>query len=158
MSLATHSHTRALLSRGSSGRNWTELSGRRGGPSCSASRSGIKRKLQSGGPGLGLTVGTARVFVKLGPGRAIAQAVSRRLAEALGSRPGWSVWDLWWTEWYWDRLFSESFGFPCQYHSTAAIFSLIIWGMAQFHRDTISSHSNNNYWSKRQFILKLYFC
>jgi hypothetical protein len=23
-----------------------------------------------------------------------------------------SVWDLWWTEWHWDRFFSEFFGSP----------------------------------------------
>jgi hypothetical protein len=22
------------------------------------------------------------------------------------------MWDLWWTNWYWDRFFSEYFGFP----------------------------------------------
>jgi hypothetical protein len=22
------------------------------------------------------------------------------------------VWDLWWTEWHWDRFLSEIFGFP----------------------------------------------
>jgi hypothetical protein len=29
-----------------------------------------------------------------------------------GSRPGQSMWDLWWTKWHWDRFFSELFGFP----------------------------------------------
>jgi hypothetical protein len=30
------------------------------------------------------------------------------------------MWDLGWTKWHWDRIFSEFFGFPCQYHSTVA--------------------------------------
>jgi hypothetical protein len=29
-----------------------------------------------------------------------------------GSRPGPSMWDLWWTKWHWDSFFSEFFGFP----------------------------------------------
>jgi hypothetical protein len=28
-----------------------------------------------------------------------------------GSRLAHSMWDLWWTEWHWDRFFSEFFGF-----------------------------------------------
>jgi hypothetical protein len=36
-----------------------------------------------------------------------------------------SMWDLWWTKLHWDRFFSEFFGFPCQYHSTAALHSPI---------------------------------
>jgi hypothetical protein len=35
-----------------------------------------------------------------------------------------SMWEFWWTKWHWDRLFSESFFFPCQYHSMAAPYSL----------------------------------
>jgi hypothetical protein len=27
---------------------------------------------------------------------------------------------LWWTKWQWDRIFSEYFGFPCQFHCTGA--------------------------------------
>jgi hypothetical protein len=27
-----------------------------------------------------------------------------------GSHPGHSMWDLWWTEWHWDRVSSEFFG------------------------------------------------
>jgi hypothetical protein len=26
--------------------------------------------------------------------------------------PGQSVWDLWWTKWYWNRFYSEYFAFP----------------------------------------------
>jgi hypothetical protein len=33
--------------------------------------------------------------------------------------------DLRCTKWHWGRLLSESFGFPCQYHSTAAPYSLM---------------------------------
>jgi hypothetical protein len=29
-----------------------------------------------------------------------------------GSRLCQSMWDLWWKKWHWDRIFSESFGFP----------------------------------------------
>jgi hypothetical protein len=28
------------------------------------------------------------------------------------------MWDLWWTNWPWDRLFPEYFGFPLSVHST----------------------------------------
>jgi hypothetical protein len=30
----------------------------------------------------------------------------------MGSIPGQSMWDLWWTKWHWDRFFPEYFGFP----------------------------------------------
>jgi hypothetical protein len=62
----------------------------------------------------------------------MAQIVSRRplTAEARGSRPGQSMWDLLWTKWQWDRFFSEFFGFPLSiYHSTVALQTHIIWGM-----------------------------
>jgi len=29
-----------------------------------------------------------------------------------GLIPGWSVWDLWWTEWHWDSFYSEHVTFP----------------------------------------------
>jgi hypothetical protein len=29
----------------------------------------------------------------------------------LGLIPGQSMWDLWWTKWYWDRFFSKYFDF-----------------------------------------------
>jgi hypothetical protein len=43
----------------------------------------------------------------------MAQVVSRRLhtAYARGSRPGQSMWDLWWTKWHWDRFFVRVFRF-----------------------------------------------
>jgi hypothetical protein len=47
-----------------------------------------------------------------------------------GSRPGQSMWDLWWKKWHWDRLFSEFFGFPLSiYHSTVSSQTHIIWVM-----------------------------
>jgi hypothetical protein len=46
-----------------------------------------------------------------------------------GSRPGQSIWDLWWTKWHWDRFLSEFFGFYLSYHSTVALQTHIIWGM-----------------------------
>jgi hypothetical protein len=30
------------------------------------------------------------------------------------------MWDLWWTKWHWDRLFSEYCGFPLSISSTGA--------------------------------------
>jgi hypothetical protein len=47
---------------------------------------------------------------------AIAVQWLRRLVAGLtprrpGFAPGQSMWDLWWTEWHWDRFFSELFGF-----------------------------------------------
>jgi hypothetical protein len=30
------------------------------------------------------------------------------------------MWDLWWTNWHWDKFFSELSVFPCQFHSTGA--------------------------------------
>jgi hypothetical protein len=44
------------------------------------------------------------------------------------SLPSQSMWDLWWTKWYWDRFYSEFLGLPCQYHSTVALKTHIIWG------------------------------
>ena len=36
----------------------------------------------------------------------------------LGSIPGHSMWDMWWTKRHWDRLFFQCFGFsPLQYSS-----------------------------------------
>jgi hypothetical protein len=32
-----------------------------------------------------------------------------------GSSPGQVMWDLWWTKWHWGQVFSEYFGFPCQF-------------------------------------------
>jgi hypothetical protein len=44
-------------------------------------------------------------------GRAIAQAVSRRVRSQL-------MWDLWWTKWYWDRFSTTTSVFPTSFHST----------------------------------------
>jgi hypothetical protein len=35
------------------------------------------------------------------------------------------MWDLWGSNWDWDRLFYESFGFPCQCHLTPVPYSLL---------------------------------
>jgi hypothetical protein len=47
----------------------------------------------------------------------MAQAVSRRARTRASTVRGrrltaWAVWGLWWTKWFWDRFFSELFGFP----------------------------------------------
>jgi hypothetical protein len=60
-------------------------------------------------------------------GRAMVQAVNCQLLNAEARFR--ALWDLWWAEWHWDRVFSEFFGFPCQYHSTVALQPRIIWGM-----------------------------
>jgi hypothetical protein len=60
-------------------------------------------------------------------GHAMAQ-VSH--CEGPGSRPGQSMWDLWWTKWHSDRFLSEFFGFPLSiYHSTVVLQTHIIWAM-----------------------------
>jgi hypothetical protein len=59
-----------------------------------------------------LTIGSIK-------GRALAQAVSRRLPTAADpdSRPGQVMWDLWWTKWHWAEFSPSIFGFPCQFLS-----------------------------------------
>jgi hypothetical protein len=49
-------------------------------------------------------------FVK----QVLCQTISRSASHrgGPGSRPGQSVWDLWWTKWHWDTFFNEFFGFP----------------------------------------------
>jgi hypothetical protein len=42
--------------------------------------------------------------------------------------PGQSIWDLWWTEWHWDRFFLSSVVFPIRYHSTVALHTHISSG------------------------------
>jgi hypothetical protein len=64
-------------------------------------------------------------------GRAMAQVVSRRplTSEARVRALVSPTWDLWWTEWHWDRFFSEFFGFPLSiYHSTVALHTYIWTG------------------------------
>jgi hypothetical protein len=47
-----------------------------------------------------------------------------------GSYPDWSLWDLWWTKWHWDRFFSKFFGFPLSISFChCSIFTYVIWGM-----------------------------
>jgi hypothetical protein len=45
-----------------------------------------------------------------------------------GSRPGQSMWDLWWTKWHCDRFFSEFFGFPLSIHHSPSLSKLISSG------------------------------
>ena len=42
-----------------------------------------------------------------------------------GCTPGQFLWDLWFTKWHHDRIFSENFGFPYQYNLTNAPYSCI---------------------------------
>jgi hypothetical protein len=66
----------------------------------------------------------------------MGQAASRRppTADARVRSRGQSMWDLWWTKWHWDRLFSEYFGFPLS---------------VSFHRCSITrkrtKNNNNNH-------------
>jgi hypothetical protein len=39
------------------------------------------------------------------------------------SCPGQCMWDMWWTKWHWDRLFSEFFCFPLPVFSTMVIYA-----------------------------------
>jgi hypothetical protein len=68
------------------------------------------------------------------------------------SVPGHSMWDFWWTKWHWDIFLSESFGFPLSvlFHRCSIFTHESSGGWtkglleAQFHRDTIAPHRNNN--------------
>jgi hypothetical protein len=56
---------------------------------------------------------TATCSKSVSQGRAMAQAVSRRPPTAEARvRSQVSPWNLWWTKWHWDKVFSEFFGFP----------------------------------------------
>jgi hypothetical protein len=65
------------------------------------------------------------------------------------------MWDLWSTKWHWDRFFSESFGFilseSVKRYSVFTHISFEGWTKgpleAQFHRDIVSPHQNNNKYS-----------
>jgi hypothetical protein len=61
-------------------------------------------------------------------GRAVAQAVSRRLPTAvvLSSSPDQVTWDLWWTTWHWDKFSLSTSVSPA--NSTAPHSSSIIRG------------------------------
>ena len=39
--------------------------------------------------------------------------------EARVSIPGQPLWDIWWTQWHWDRFTSESVGFPLHHYGDA---------------------------------------
>jgi hypothetical protein len=59
------------------------------------------------------------------------------------------MWNLWWTNWHWDRLSSESFNFSLSISFHRCSYSHIYAGLtegtleAQFHADTVSPQSNN---------------
>jgi hypothetical protein len=61
------------------------------------------------------------------------------------------MWDLWWTKWHWERVFSESFGFPLSisFHRCSILTRVSPGGWtrgllgAQFHRDIVSLHRNS---------------
>jgi hypothetical protein len=58
-------------------------------------------------------------FVTITEGRAIAQAVSRRLPIAAARvRAQVSLWDLWWTKWHWGRFSPSNSVSPANCHST----------------------------------------
>jgi hypothetical protein len=96
--------------------------------------------------------------------RAVAEL--RRLVtsysrEGPKSLPGQSMWDLCCTKWHADMILSKSFSFPCQYHSTTALFCIHSCNLPagrkwkgtiglQFHRDIVSplrSCNSNNHMS-----------
>jgi hypothetical protein len=51
-------------------------------------------------------------------GRAIAQAVSRRLPTAAARVRCQVMWDLWWIKWPWGRFFPSTSVSPATFHST----------------------------------------
>jgi hypothetical protein len=64
-------------------------------------------------------------------GRAIAQAVSRRLPTAAArvrARVRSSEWDLWWTKWRWGRFSPSPSVSPANLHSTKFSISIITRG------------------------------
>jgi hypothetical protein len=66
-------------------------------------------------------------------GRAIAQAVSRRLPTAApdrgapGSSPGQLMWDLWWKKWHWGRFSPSTLFSPANSHSSDCSTFIIIY-------------------------------
>jgi hypothetical protein len=96
----------------------------------------------------------SRIF-KHKRGRAVAQAVSRRLLIA-ERRPGFAPRAVY-VGYEMDKVSDTEKGspspsvFPCQYHSTAAPYSLMyrlvdgqwVYYRPQFHRDIVSPHRNN---------------
>jgi hypothetical protein len=75
-----------------------------------------------------LNIHYSKTFV----GRAKAQAISHPVSHRGGpaSLPGQSTWDLWLSEWQWDRIFSELLCFPLSisFHCGSP-YSCITWGM-----------------------------
>jgi hypothetical protein len=58
-------------------------------------------------------------------GRAVDQAVSRRLPTAAARVPSQVMWDLWWTKWYWGRFSPSASVSPANHHS--AKYSMLIY-------------------------------
>jgi hypothetical protein len=66
------------------------------------------------------------------------------------------MWDFLWTKWHWDRLFSEFFGFSCQYHSTMALalHTYITWGMNNKPVGGSSSEASSHPINKNNYMNK----
>jgi hypothetical protein len=62
--------------------------------------------------------------------------------------PGQSIWDLWSKKWCWDRLLSETFGFPVSitFSPLLHIHSCITWGMGNM---PVSGHTSTETQSHR---------
>jgi hypothetical protein len=66
------------------------------------------------------------------------------------SRPGQSMWDLWWTKWHWDRVFSEFFCFPLSISFQRRSPNSYHLGNEQYvcqwqqFRDVVSPHQNQS--------------
>jgi hypothetical protein len=82
---------------------------------------------------------------------------TRLVADFSQQRPGFTPRavheDLWWTKWNWVRLFSKSFGFSRQHHSTSApqslMYHMVGWTMVPLaaaapHRHTQSIYTECN--------------
>jgi hypothetical protein len=72
------------------------------------------------------------------------------------------MWDLWLAKWHWDVVFSEFFGFPCQYHSTVAPHNHVLPErrtigslVAAVSRQTNSIAMNNNKTTYRMWTKKV---
>jgi hypothetical protein len=80
-----------------------------------------------------------------------------------------SMWDLWWTKLHWDRFFSEFFGFPCQYHSTAALHShispggrtidpLVVEVQRQSHSIDMNKNKTTVTWKYAGSLIWIFLC
>jgi hypothetical protein len=83
--------------------------------------------------------------------------VSHGLFTAVYRVGGKSVWDLWWTKWHWDRLFSESFSFFPVNIITLLLHnhSSIIWGICKVRiKDTAPQSYTAQ--TQKKYIITLY--